>query len=148
MTSNYLNSGMTQAECTKHVIEKLEDLIEHFLYNMRRYDVPVTLALIYSKENISEQLGKHKRLTDIERYVELPCGFFSFIFLPFTDSLGTHSFIKSLEKDFLNKQEHYVTFEELQHENHNTYNFINAFLFNIGEQVACQGNPSCNLPSA
>lgn len=148
MTSNYLNSGMTQAECTKLVIEKLEDLIEHFLYNMRRYNVPVTLALIYSKENISELLDKHKRLTDIERYVELPCGFFSFIFLPFTDTLGTHSFIKSLEKDFLNNQEHYVTFEELQYENHNTYNFINAFLFSIGEQVTCQGNPGRNLPSA
>ncbi|MDY0117223.1 MAG: hypothetical protein RBR59_06590 [Sulfurimonadaceae bacterium] len=146
MENNYLNSGKSQSECTKFIIEELELIVDHFLYHIRRYHVPITLALIYTKVDIKDELITHKRLSDIESCIKLPCGYFNFIFLPFTDSIGTHSFLKSLEKDFLNKHLHYSHYEELQHENHNTYNFINSYLFSIAEQVTCKGDLACNLP--
>lgn len=146
MDNDFLQSGKSQSECTKLIIKELEPVIEHFLYQIHRYKVPITLALIYTKSDIKEELASRKRLSDIERHIKLPCGYFNFIFLPFTDSLGAHGFCKSLEKDFLNSHLHYFHYEELEHENHNTYNFINSYLFSIAEQVKCKGDPNCALP--
>jgi hypothetical protein len=148
MNSNYLQSNLSQTECTKLIIDDLHELTELFLYHMRRYKVPVTLLLIYSEEDLSAQLNQHKRLTDIAKYIKLPCGYFNFIFLPFTDTEDTHSYVKLLVNDFLLNTKHFIYFDELKNENHNTFNFINTYLFNIAEQVICEGHENCELPQA
>lgn len=143
---NFLNSDKTQAECTKSIIEELNPYIEHFLYHISRYDVPITLVLIYTKADIEKYIIKNKRLSDIEKSIKLDCGYFNFIFLPFTDNEHTHGFVKTLEKDFLNNYMHHIHYEELKHENHNTYNFINSYLYAIADLVACNGDFVCNVP--
>lgn len=148
MNSNYLQSNLSQSECTKLIVKELHELAELFLYHMRRYEVPVTLLLIYSDEDLSGKLNKHKRLTDIAKYLKLPCGNFYFIFLPFTNTEDTHSYVKLLVNDFLLNSKHFIYFDELKNENHNTFNFINNYLFNIAEQIECEGHENCELPQA
>jgi hypothetical protein len=148
MNSNYLQSNLSQAECTQLIVDDIQDPIELFIYHMRRYKVPVTLLLIFSYDDISEKLNKHKRLTDIAKFIKLPCGYFNFIFLPFTDTEDTHSYIKLLVHDFLLNTKHFIYFDALENENHNTFNFLNNYLFNISEQIECEGDENCELPKA
>ena len=148
MNSNYLQSNLSQTECTKLVVDDLHELTELFLYHMRRYKVPVTLLLIVSDEDISQKLNQHKRLTDIAKYIKLPCGYFNFMYLPFTDTEDTHSYVKLLTNDFLVNIKHFIYFDELENENHNTFNFINNYLFQIAEQAECEGHENCELPRA
>ena len=148
MDTDFLHTNVTQSECTKKLVKELQEPLELFLYHKQRYNVPVTLILIYTTEDIKTKIDNHKRITDISQTIQLKCGYFNFIFLPFTDADGTYSFIKHLEKVLLLNTEHYIYFDELKNEHHNSFNFINNYLFNITEQTKCPQGENCQLPLA
>ena len=148
MDTDFLHTNVTQSECTKKLVKELQEPLELFLYHKQRYNVPVTLILIYTSEDIKQKIDHHKRITDISQTIQLEGGYFNFVFLPFTDADGTYSFIKLLEKDFLLNTKHFIYFDELKNEHHNSFNFINNYLFNIIEQVECLGEENCQLPLA
>lgn len=148
MDTDFLHTQMTQAQCTKAILQEIQKPLELFLYHKQRYNVPVNLVLIYTDEDIQKDIESHKRLTDISGSIKLNYAYFYFIFLPFTDTEGTHTFIKHLEKEFLLNIKHSAYFDELENEHHNSFNFINNFLFQISEEAECPQGQSCQVPKA
>ena len=131
----FLETSHTQAEVTRILTEKTSYAMEYFTYNVRRYKVPVTLVLVYTRHNVTEMLKKQIRLSDVVIDIKLGDAHFFFIFLPFTDEDGSYSFIKHLEHTRLANLEHFYYFEKLPGDVHNTFNYINSFLFQISDKI-------------
>ena len=129
----YLETGMSQIETTKLLIEAVESSIEYLTYNIERYHTPVTMLLIYTSEDISDSLNRHMRLTDALKVVKINQAYFNFAFLPFTDLKDGHSFLLHEERYKLGKVKHYSYYEVLPPKVYNYFNLINSYLFKITE---------------
>lgn len=129
----YLETGISQIETTKLLIEGIESSVEYLTYNVNRYDTPVTMLLIYTSEDISASLNRHMRLTDALKVVKINQAYFNFAFLPFTDLKDGHSFLLHEERYKLGKVKHYSYYEVLPPKVYNYFNLINSYLFKITE---------------
>ncbi len=127
----FLKTELSQIEVAKILVDKLEASIEYLTYNIRRYKVPVTLVLFYTKEDVTEHIHDVMRLTDVLNTVKLGKAHFNFVFLPFTDEIDAYAFIKNVEQTKLNNIKSFFYFEKLEPTVHNYYNFINSYLFEI-----------------
>jgi len=78
--TKFLNTNLTQVQTVKKLVEKLQSSIEELLYNVKRYNVPVSIVLFHTTKDISTDLDKHKRLTDILDVIKLGDSYFNFIF--------------------------------------------------------------------
>jgi len=132
----YLNTGLSQIETTKIIIDKIEYAVEYLTYNIRRYKIPVSLVLFYSEVDISRPIDETKRLTDVLIDIKIGDSHFNFILLPFTDETESYSFVKHVEKNKLNHIKHYYYYEMLEPQVYNYFNFVNSYLFHIIEKVA------------
>ena len=130
----FFNTGMSQIETTKFLVEELESSIEYLTYNIERYKTPVVMVLIYSEEDISDSLNRHMRLTDALKVVKINQAYFNFIFLPFTEAGDSYPFILHEEHYKLGHIEHYFYFDVLPQKIYNYYNLINSYLFKILEE--------------
>lgn len=130
----YLNTGLSQIDTTKALVKELNHAVEYVTYNIKRYNVPVALVLIYSEDDISQVLKKYMRLTDALRVIKIGDSYFNFIFLPFTEVEESYSFLKNEEHHELSKVEHFSYFDALPTEVYNCYNLINSYLFKILEE--------------
>ena len=130
----YLDTGMSQIETTKLLVEEVESSIEYLAYNVERYKTPVVMLLIYTDEDISDSLNKHMRLTDALKVVKINQTYFNFVFLPFTDLEDSHFFLLKEEHYKLGKVTHYCYYDALPPKVYNYYNFINSYLFKIIEE--------------
>jgi len=130
----FLNTGLSQIETVKILVEKIEPALEYLTYNIRRYKIPVSLVLFYTEEDISESIKDTMRLTDVLIDIKIGKAYFSFVLLPFTESIDSYSFIKHEEYKKLSYIEHYYNFERLEPQIYNYFNFINSFLFKILEK--------------
>ncbi|MBD3823948.1 MAG: hypothetical protein IE916_05500 [Epsilonproteobacteria bacterium] len=140
LQKSFMKTGMTHIETTQILVDKLQSVTQNLLYNLQRYHVPTTLVLIYTEEDISRLIEENKRLSDINVCIPIGSSYFNFIYLTFTEEEGGYAFIKALERKILTNVDHLLYFDGLVHENHNCYNFINSFLFNIEKQQACKEN--------
>lgn len=134
MTSSnniFLKTGLRQIEVDKILIEKLKLSIEYLTYNIRRYKVPVTLVLFYTEVDVSATLKKSMRLTDIETTIKIGESYFNFVFLPFTDSIDSYTFIKKIENTNLNNIKNFFHFEILEPTVYCHNTLINKFLNGI-----------------
>lgn len=129
----FLDTGLTQVETVKILSDKMKYPIEYLTYNIRRYKVPVTLVLFYTKEDVSESIRETMRLTDVLITKQIGKAYFSFVMLPFTDDISGYNFIKHEEHHKLNSVQHYFHHEQLPPTVHNHFNFINSYLFKIIE---------------
>jgi hypothetical protein len=123
----YLKTGLPQAEVTKILVEEIKADIEHFVYIIERHKVPVTLVLLYTEFDISERVEHKKRFTDVYRVVKVGKGYFTFVFLPFTTTIESYSFLKH----FRDEVQHLYHLEPIEHKIYNYFNFINTYLFGI-----------------
>ena len=130
----YLDTGLTQIETVKILVDKIKPSVEYLTYNIKRYKVPVALVLFYTTEDISESIEETMRLTDVLVTTKLGDAHFSFVLLPFTESIDSYSFIKHEIRRKLGNVENYYHFEELKPEVHNYFNFVNSYLFEIKER--------------
>ena len=130
----FLNTGLSQIETVKILVEKIEPALEYLTYNIRRYKIPVSLVLFYTEEDISESIKDTMRLTDVLIDIKIGKAYFSFVLLPFTESIDSYSFIKHEEYKKLSYIEHYYNFERLEPQIYNYFNFVNSFLFKILEK--------------
>ena len=135
ITCLFLETNLSQIQTNNIILEKLRPALDYLTYNVKRYKIPVTLVMFYSKEDISEALKKSIRLTDVPINIKIGNSYFSFIFLPFTESLKAYTFIKHVEKNYLVGIENIYYFEELQPNEFNYYNFLNSYLFKISEKI-------------
>lgn len=131
----FLNTGLSQIETTKIIIDKLEYAVEYLTYNIRRYRVPVSLVLFYSEVDISEPIKETKRLTDVLIDIKIGDSHFNFILLPFTEETESYSFVKHVEEAKLSHIKHYFYYEMLNPQIYNYFNFVNSYLFEINEKV-------------
>lgn len=127
----FLKTGLIQIDVDKILIEKLKPSIEYLTYNIRRYNVPVTLVLFYTEIDVSEPLKKSMRLTDIENTIKIGESYFNFVFLPFTDGIDSYTFIKKIENTDLNNIKNFFHFEILEPTIYCYNNLINNFLNGI-----------------
>ena len=123
----YLKTGLTQAQTTKILVEEIKADIEHFVYIIERHHVPVTMVLLYTEFDISELVEHKKRLTDIYHVIKVGDGYFTFVFLPFTNIADSYNFLKH----FRDEVQHLYHLEEIEHKIYNYFNFINSYLFGI-----------------
>jgi hypothetical protein len=130
----FLKTGLSQVTVTNILIEKLKSLMEYLTYNVKRYNVPVTLVLFYTEEDISQQLKESIRLTDVLETIQVGSSYFHFIFLPFTDEIDSYTFVKHVEYVRLSNIEHTYYYEKLQPVIYNNFNFINNYLFEIAQK--------------
>jgi len=130
----YLDTGMSQIETTKLLVNELESSVEYLTYNIERYNAPVVMLLIYTNEDISDALNRHMRLTDALKMIKINQSYFNFVFLPFTELEDSHSFILNEEHYKLGSVEHYCYYDILPPKVYNYYNLINTYLFNIIEE--------------
>ena len=130
----FLGTGLSQVETVKHLVDGIKPALEYITYNIRRYKTPVSLVLFYTEEDVSESIRETMRLTDVLIDIKLGNSYFSFVLLPFTESIDSYSFIKHEEHKKLGHIEHYYYFERLEPQIHNYFNFINSFLFKILEK--------------
>jgi len=129
----FLKTGLAQLEVDRILIEKLKPSIEYLTYNIRRYDVPVTLVLFYTEMDISESLSKSMRLTDVETTIQIGDSYFNFVFLPFTDGVDSYTFIKKVENSDLTNIKNFFYFEILEPTIYCYNTLINRFLDEIIE---------------
>ena len=129
----YLNTGISQIETTKLLVEELESPLEYLTYNIKRYKAPVVMLLIYTDEDISDSLNVHMRLTDALKVIKVNRAYFNFVFLPFTDLEDSHAFILNEEHYKLGKVAHYCYYDVLPPHVYNYFNLINSYLFKIIE---------------
>ncbi len=130
-TKPFLKTELSQIQTTHILVEELKSTMDHFSYITKRYHVPVTLVLIYTQEEISQQLCESLRVSDVVESIHINGSYFNFIFLPFTDEVNSYTFLKHFEKDKLKNIKSFVYFKELEHNITSEYNFINSFLFEI-----------------
>ncbi len=130
-TKPFLKTELSQIQTAHILVEELKSSMDHFAYITKRYHVPVTLVLIYTQEDISQQLCESLRLSDVVESIHINGSYFNFIFLPFTDEVNSYTFVKHIEKEKLNNIKSFVYFKELEHNITSEYNFINSFLFEI-----------------
>lgn len=131
----FLKSGLPQREVTSLLVEKLESSIDYLAYNVKRYNVPVTLVLFYTEEDVSNTLQESTRLTDVINTVKIGNSYFNFVFLPFTDEVDSYTFVKHVELARLMNTKHIYYYEKLPSELHNHFNFINNYLFEISGKI-------------
>jgi len=130
----FLGTNLSQVETVKKLVNALKPALEYITYNIRRYKTPVSLVLFYTQEDISESIRETMRLTDVLIDIKIGSSYFSFVFLPFTESIDSYSFIKHAEYKKLSHIEHYYYFEKLEPRVYNYFNFVNSFLFKILEK--------------
>jgi len=130
----FLNTRMSQVSVIKSLITQLKESLDMFTYNIKRYHIPVTLVLFYTEEDISKELKRHIRISDGLKTIKLGGSYFNFIFLPFTNTKDTYSFVKEIEYSILADIKYLFYLEELEHEINNCYNYLNSFLFKITEK--------------
>ncbi|WP_372999272.1 hypothetical protein [Sulfurimonas sp.] len=130
----FMQTGKSQISTTNMLIEKLKPSIEYLTYNIKRYNVPITLVLFYSEEDISDKLHDSVRLTDVIDSIKIGDSYFNFVFLIFTDEEDSYAFVKHVEYNKLSNIDHFYYYETLQPEIYNYYNFINTYLFEIDEK--------------
>ena len=130
-TKPFLKTELSQIQTAHILVEELKSSMDHFAYITKRYHVPDTLVLIYTQEDISQQLCESLRLSDVVESIHINGSYFNFIFLPFTDEVNSYTFVKHIEKEKLNNIKSFVYFKELEHNITSEYNFINSFLFEI-----------------
>lgn len=128
---SFLHTGLSQIETAQVLVEKLEPPIEYLTYNIRRYHVPISLVLFYTQEDITRQIKKNMRLTDVLKTIRIGGSYFSFVFLLFAEEVDSYTFIKHVEKTDLNNINSFFHFEQLKPTVHNYYNFINSYLFEL-----------------
>ena len=127
----FFKTGLSHIDVTKVLVEKLEPSIEYLTYNIRRYNIPVSLVLFCTREDISEEITQSMRLTDVLVPIKIGDSHFSFVFLPFTDEIDSYTFIKHVEKNKLSNIRSYFYFKHLPPTVHNYFNFLNSYLFEI-----------------
>jgi hypothetical protein len=129
--SIFLNTGLTQIQTAQLLVENLESHIQHLTYNIRRYHIPVSLVLFYTREDISQQINESIRLTDISKSIKIGDSYFNFVFLLFAEKTDSYTFVKHIEKTKLHNINSFFHFEQLEPTVYNCYNFLNSFLFEI-----------------
>ena len=129
----FLDTGLSQADAVKILSKKIEYPIEYLTYNIRRYKIPVTLVMFYTKKDVSDSLLETMRLTDVLITEKIGNAYFSFILLPFTTDIKGYSFVKHEMNNMSDNTEHYFHHEQLPPTVHNIFNFINSYLFKIIE---------------
>ncbi|WP_373034536.1 hypothetical protein [Sulfurimonas sp.] len=127
----FLHTGLSQIETAQFLVERLQPPIEYLTYNIRRYHVPISLVLFYTQEDISKQIKKNMRLTDVLKTIKIGGSYFSFVFLLFAEEVDSYTFIKHVEKTDLTNINSFFHFEQLKPTVHNYYNFINSYLFEL-----------------
>jgi len=127
----FLKTNLTQLETAKILVEKLQSSIKELLYNVKRYNVPVSIVLFHTTTDVSEQLDKHKRLTDVLDVIKIGNSYFNVIFLPFTTVEDAHSFVNYIELKLIDGVKSHCVVNELKKEQKNCLNFINSFLFGL-----------------
>ncbi|PHQ64672.1 MAG: hypothetical protein COB99_08435 [Sulfurimonas sp.] len=130
----FLNTGLSHINVAKALVEELKPPIEYLTYNIRRYKVPICLILFYTQADVSTQIKETMRLTDTLKTIKLGNSYFNFVFLLFTEEEDAYSFIKHAEKTTLKNVRNFLYFEKLPPTVHNSYNFINSYLFEIEKQ--------------
>ena len=130
----YLNTGLSQIETTKFLLEEMKPSIDYLTYNIERYKTPIVMLLIYTDQDISEALKRHMRLTDALKVVKVNRAYFNFVFLPFTELKDSYSFILKEEHYALADVTHYYYYDALPPHVYNYFNFINSYLFKIIEE--------------
>ena len=130
----FMKTGKSQISTTNMLVERLKPSIEYLTYNIKRYNVPVTLVLFYSEEDILDKLDDSMRLTDVIDSIKIGDSYFNFVFLIFTDEEDSYAFVKHVEYNKLSNVDHFHYYEILPPEVYNYYNFINTYLFEIDEK--------------
>ena len=134
INKDFLQTGMSQKVITEILVEKLAPMLDECAYNVKRYNVPMSLVLFYANSGISELITEHKRLTDIENSVQIDGSYFTFVFLPFTDVQDSFSFINHVEYHVSTKSKILSATSAIEAETTNYYNFINSYLTDISAQ--------------
>jgi len=139
--SKFLNTNLTQVETAQKLVEELKPSIKELLYNVKRYDVPVSIVLFHSIKDVSSELDNHKRLTDVLDIIKIGGSYFNFIFLPFTNIQEAHSFVNYIELKVLHSEKSNCVVNELKKEQSNCLTFINSFLFGLTQQKEADSLP-------
>jgi hypothetical protein len=133
----FLNTQRTHIECTEILLSELHETMLYLSYNVKRYNVPVTLVMFYSQENIEDLIIDSKRLSDVLKVIKIGEAYFSFVYLLFTDLKGCDTFVEHMEFYKLSNIEYRFAYDQLEAEEEHFYNFINSYLFKIEEESCC-----------
>ncbi|MBU1659264.1 hypothetical protein KKG72_09470 [bacterium] len=134
VTNDFLKTKMTQKAVTDLLVAELQPLIDECTYNVKRYNVPITLILLYSEHDISNLIIEHIRLSDIRNIIQIKDSYFNFVFLPFTDVEHSFSLINHIEYNVLKDIKVFSSVNAIEPEIFNYFNFINLYLVEISEK--------------
>lgn len=130
----FLSAKTSQMEVIHILEEKLKFPIEYLAYNVKRYNVPISMLLIYTEKDIHKELHESKRLTDVISTIKIGDAYFNFVFLLFTDETDSYSFVKNFESSKLQKIDYKYYYEQLPPIIHSLHNFLNTYLFEIADK--------------
>ncbi len=130
----FLKTGMSQKAVAESLVETLNPILDECVYNVKRYNTPISLILFYTENDISDLILEYKRLTDVAHTIKLKGSYFNFVVLPFTDLQDSFTLIGHIEYNVSTKIKVLSSAAEIESGIHNYYNFINSYLIEIAEK--------------
>lgn len=130
----FLKTGMTLRDTSQLLIKKLKPMLDECMYNVNRYNAPISLILLYTEDDIKDVILEYKRLTDGLNTIKIEGSYFNFIFLPFTDLEDSFSLINHLEYNIKTQIKIFSSAAKIESKIHSYNNFINSYLHEISEQ--------------
>ncbi|GEM_PF-2747778 len=131
VNEHFLKTKMTQKATAELLAEKLRSFLNECTYNVKRYEVPISLVLLYCESDISDIITAQIRLTDVKNIIKINDSYFNFIFLPFTDVRHSFSLINHIEYKVAKGVKVFSSTSNIEGEIFSYYSFINTYLDEI-----------------